>query len=127
MDEGIDNRLKKYIYNAYSLEELIQNVKTKRYTYNRIKRLLVHILVNYTKEDNQKDYNYIRVLGFNNKGKKYLNRIKKDIKIPLITNYSNSNGLLNLDYKINSILYTKYPKDRQQELLKEEKQQLIIN
>ena len=86
---------------------------------------MVHILVGYTKEDNKKDYNYIRVLGFNELGKKHLNKIKKDIEIPIITNYSNSKGLLDLEYKVNSIIYSKL--NNQKQLLQKEKQQLIIN
>jgi hypothetical protein len=39
------------------------------------------------KDDNKKPIEYIRLLGFNNKGKEYINNIKKDIEIPLITKY----------------------------------------
>ena len=126
IDEGIENRLKKYILTSYSLEEYIQKIKTKRYTYNRIKRLLTHILVNYTKEDNNKEYNYIRILGFNTKGKKHLKTIKKQLEIPLITNYSNSKGQLILEQQVNTILYSKLPKDIQHTLLQKEIKELII-
>ena len=88
VDEGIDNKLKKEIINSNNIEELIERVKSKRYTYNKIKRMLLHILCSYTKEisKNSKNIKYIRVLGFTSKGKKYLNSIKKDINIPIITN-----------------------------------------
>lgn len=126
VDEGLENRLKKYILTSYTLEEYIKKIKTKRYTYNRIKRLLTHILVNYTKQDNNKEYNYIRVLGFNNKGKKHLNKIKKELTIPLITNYSNSQGLLDLEQQVNSIIYSKLSTKLQKELLQKEIKELII-
>ena len=50
---------------------------------------MIHILFSITKEDFNtfKDISYIRILGFNSKGKKYLNKIKKEITIPLITKY----------------------------------------
>ncbi len=103
IDEGIENRIKKYINTSSTLDELINNIKTKRYTYNKIKRMLNHIINNYTKEDNKiyNKLNYIRVLGFNEKGKQYLNKIKKEIKLPLITNYDKD--LLKLETKITNI------------------------
>ena len=105
---GIDNHIKsriyKYINNSNNLEELINNIKSKNYTYSRIKRLMIYILFNITNNDINKFNDYIRILGFNNKGRIYLNKIKKNINLPLITNYSNSLGLLYIDNKINSVL-----------------------
>ncbi len=93
VDEGIDNKLKKEIINSNNIEELIEQIKSKRYTYNKIKRMFIHILCSYTKEisKNSKSIKYIKVLGFTNKGKKYLNNIKKDINIPIITNINKNN------------------------------------
>ena len=87
IDEGLDIRIKKSIIVSNTLEELINNVKSKRFTYNKIKRALLHILCDFKKIDNDKKIKYIKVLGFNNNGKKYLNSIKKSIDIPIITNY----------------------------------------
>lgn len=89
VDEGIENRIKKYIYKCNSYEQLIEKLKTKRYTYNKIKRMLIHILCGFTKKDAEKfkEIQYIRVLGFNKKGREYLNKIKKDIQLPIVTNY----------------------------------------
>lgn len=85
VDEGIHNRLKKVITKCKSINELIELTKSKRYTYNKLRRMLIHILIGLTKKDNKDlKLTYIRVLGFNNNGKKYLNKIKKDIDIPLI-------------------------------------------
>ena len=73
VDEGIENRLKKVINECNTLDELILKVKTKRYTYNRINRMFIHILIGLTKEDKSKTLHneYIRILGFNNIGKRY--------------------------------------------------------
>ena len=106
VDEGIENRIKKYIFEINSLEELIEKVKTKRYTYNKIKRMLVHILCGFTKEEANKfkEISYIRVLGFNEKGKNYLNKIKKEMKTSIITNYSDiKDEMLKLEFRVNSI------------------------
>ncbi|MGM9835051.1 MAG: nucleotidyltransferase [Bacilli bacterium] len=87
VDEGIENRLKKAILISNSIEELIENTKTKRYTYNKINRMLIHILIGLTKEDNEvSELDYIKVLGFNKQGRKYLNSIKKEMSIPITIN-----------------------------------------
>ncbi|MDD2409448.1 MAG: nucleotidyltransferase [Bacilli bacterium] len=84
VDEGIEYRLKKVINNANNLEDLIKLIKTKRYTYNRIRRMLFHILIGLKKENNSIiNLEYIKLLGFNEKGLKYINKIKKTIDIPL--------------------------------------------
>ena len=85
VDEGIDNKIKEEINKSNNLDDLINNIKSKRYTYNRIERILSFILFNYKKENNNTNLNYIRVLGFNSTGQNYLNKIKKDITIPIIT------------------------------------------
>lgn len=102
VDEGIEFRVKKYIDECNSLEELINKCKTKRYTYNRIKRMFLHILCGFTKEEakNNKEIKYIRVLGFNKNGKNYLNKIKKDIKLPILTKYDD---LLYIEKRVTDI------------------------
>ena len=49
--------------------------------------MLIHILCNLTKEKANlfKDITYLRILGFNDKGRIYLNSIKKEINIPIIS------------------------------------------
>jgi len=85
VDIKLANRLKKVIMDCTSLDELISKVKTKNFSYNTIKRALVHILCGL--KQNSYDINYIRLLGFSNKGKTYLNKIKKELSVPIITNY----------------------------------------
>ena len=103
VDEGLENRITKVINNCNNMDELIQSIKSKRYTYNKIKRMLIHILVGLTKEDNLKINNieYLRLLGFSIKGQKYLNMIKKEIDIPIITNIYKTNSLIS-KYEIKS-------------------------
>lgn len=103
VDEGIQNRIKKCIIKSKDLDDLILKVKTKRYTYNKLSRMFIHILCNLKKEEVKK-YNkisYIRVLGFNIKGRNYLNEIKKSIDIPIITNFSRTNDPI-LDIEMRS-------------------------
>ena len=90
VDEGLENILKKEIMEANNFDELVKRIKSKRYTYNNISRMLIHILCNLKKCD-MNEFNtvkYIRLLGFNDIGKRYLNKIKKDIDIPIISKIS---------------------------------------
>lgn len=105
VDEGIDNRIKKYIKNSNSWDELVNNIKTKRYTYNKINRMLMHILFNLTKEESKNIViDYVRVLGFNSKGRSYLNKIKKNKDINIVTNYKDGiSKLFDLENRVNNI------------------------
>ncbi len=106
VDEGIENRIKKYIINSKSLDELILKIKTKRYTYNKLSRMFIHILCGFTKEEANRnnDIKYIRILGFNINGKAYLNYIKKEIPIPLISNFSSiKDEMLDIEFRTTCI------------------------
>ena len=105
VDEGIENRIIKNINKCDNYNDLIMEIKTKRYTYNKINRMLLHILTNFTKEEAQNiEINYIRLLGFTLKGQQYLNSIKKDIKIPIITRYKpNISLLLDIELRVSTI------------------------
>ena len=106
VDEGIDNKLKKEIINSNSIEELINRIKSKRYTYNKLNRMFIHILCSYTKKENSinQDIKYIRILGLSIKGKNYLNKLKKEIDIPIITNINkNIIDLLRTELKVDNI------------------------
>ena len=65
VDEGIENRLIKNINTSSNYEKLISKIKTKRYTYNKISRMLLHILTDFTKEEAKNlkiDYLYLTKL-----------------------------------------------------------------
>ena len=69
--------------------------------------MLIHILTDFTKEETkQLEINYIRLLGFSTNGQKYLNKIKQNISLPIITNYKkNFSKLLDLELRATSIYY----------------------
>lgn len=101
VDEGIDCLLKKVIVKSNTYEELIKNIKSKRYTYNKITRMILHILCNFTKDkkDLFKYISYIRILGFNDQGKSYLNKVKKDIDVPIISKITRNKDKM-LEYEL---------------------------
>lgn len=86
VDEGIEYRLKKYINNSSSLDEFVKNIKTKRYTYNKLNRMFIHILLGIKKSDAKAKLDYIKILGFNKKGRKYIQSIKDNLQIPTKVN-----------------------------------------
>ena len=98
IEEGLDKRILKYLDTSHTWIDLVNNLKTKRYTYNKINRTLLNLLLNIKKEDNTKDI-YLRVLGFNNKGREYLKKLKKDTNLDIFTSYrKNKSPLLDLEY-----------------------------
>ncbi|MGD9678639.1 MAG: nucleotidyltransferase [Vulcanibacillus sp.] len=106
MVEGLENRIKNNINNAKSFEEFTNLIMTKRYTLPKIQRTLLYLLLNLTKTKIQsfeidKGPQYIRVLGFNEKGKAYLNSIKHNIELPLITKITREKSPM-LELDINS-------------------------
>ena len=118
VDEGLKYRILKYINDANNYYELMDLVKTKRYTYNKLSRMFMHILCGFTKEEAKNiDIEYIRVLGFNEAGRKYLNKAKKYSNIPIITGYSNiKSKVLDIENRVNKI----YSLDNENELIERE-------
>ena len=108
VDKEIVKKLKKEILNSNNIDEYIKRIKTKRYTYNKISRMLLHILTNFTK-DKAKKFNkisYIRVLGINNTGRNILNNIKKDIEIPIISKITKEKDpMLEYELEVDKIYY----------------------
>jgi len=88
INEGLENRIKK-IDDFDTVKDLIFQLITRRYTNSKIRRSLIHILCNTEKEVLMNfDIPYLRILGMNVKGKSYLNQIKKDLKVPLLSKIS---------------------------------------
>ena len=107
VDEGLSTRIRNAINESNNLEELIQNIKTKRYTYNKISRMLNHILCSFTKDerDDVKNIEYIRILGFNDTGQRHLNNIKNDLSINILNKYDTSYRALEIEKRV-SLIYS---------------------
>lgn len=83
--EGIENRMIEAALTAKSAEELIEKVKTKRYTRTAISRMLIHILLNTKKNDLSAVPQYTRVLAADEKGRAFLNKVRKTANIQIVT------------------------------------------
>ncbi|WP_027414556.1 nucleotidyltransferase [Aneurinibacillus terranovensis] len=103
MGEGLENRVYKQTMQTSAFEQLLHALKTKRYTWNRLQRTLLYILLNLT-EDKMKHAGtapaYIRVLGFTEQGRMLLKQMKETCSLPIITRIGqNRHPMLTLDIR----------------------------
>lgn len=91
VSEGLENRIVEAIKISNSLEELYDNIKTKRYTHSRIRRIILRAYLGITK-NMPSEPQYIHILGFNDKGRELLAEMKKKATMPIITKYGNAQG-----------------------------------
>jgi len=104
VNEGLEFAIKKAASETNNIEELIEKVKSKRYTQTRIQRILLYVLLGITKkdmEDSKKMVPYVRVLGFNSRGK------------ILISEIMNQNPKLNMITSVGKYVNKKMPKNKQ--------------
>jgi len=89
VSEGLENAIKNAANSCNNLNELMNIVKSKRYTQTRLQRILLYALLGFTKEDmetSKKIEPYIRVLGCTSKGQTLLSEIcKNNKKLPVVT------------------------------------------
>jgi predicted nucleotidyltransferase len=87
--EGLENRIFRAAESAEDFDQLINSVKTKRYAYSRICRIMTQFFIGFDQFDTsamrKKAPQYARVLGFSKKGAEILREAKKKSDIPIIT------------------------------------------
>ncbi|MCF0125415.1 MAG: nucleotidyltransferase [Clostridia bacterium] len=89
VSEGLENLLKNSANSCNNLFDLLDSIKSKRYTLTRLQRIMLYLLLGITKKDisiSKKTTPYVRVLGFNERGKFLLSEISKaNPKLEVIT------------------------------------------
>lgn len=89
VSEGLENSIKNAANSCNSIIEFLNIIKSKRYTATRIQRILLYALLGITKKDmmlSKKITPYIRVLGFNERGKYLISEISRNNpKLEIIT------------------------------------------
>lgn len=98
IEEGLENRFLEMIQYSESVSHLLSMVSTKRYPKTRLQRVLIHILMDFYKEDIDSIYSktpppYIRFLASNSKGLTLLKKIKEKSSIPIISKFADSKYL----------------------------------
>ena len=123
--EGLEHRIQAAAISSGTLEELRQSIKSKRYSFTRINRLLLYSLLDIETEQmlsfDQHGPLYLHILGFSTKGRKILQEIKNKSSVRIINRGSelknafqdNSNptlqAMLGLDIKTTDIYTLLYP------------------
>ncbi len=107
VSEGLQNTIKKASINCNSLSDILNSIKSKRYTQTRIQRILLYALLGISKKDielSKKVLPYIRVLGFNENGKTILSKIlKSNTELKVITSVKKFNDS-NTDKNLQTLL-----------------------
>ena len=89
VSEGLENLIKNAADSCNTIKELINIVKSKRFTQTRIQRILLYSLLGIDKkkmEISKKVVPYARVLGFNNKGKELISEMMRlNPKLNIVT------------------------------------------
>ena len=119
MKEGIEFRLKEKVKEAENFKDFISLVKNKRYTWVRLQRLCVYILLNIKETEINPNVDLpkaIHVLGFSKDGQAYLNQVKKTVGLPILNNIKQKNASLwELDIKAGEIYNLGYTNKMQQQ------------
>jgi predicted nucleotidyltransferase len=92
MDEGLENLFLKHFYRALSYEDFIGRCVSARYTRGRLRRASIRLLAGLdrrTSECSREGPPYIRVLGFNRRGRELLRgasaALPQNAALPLVT------------------------------------------
>lgn len=94
IETGFENRLYEGAIKYSSYEDFFKSISNRRYTMGRVQRILTHILLGLTTsitEEVKKSIPYVRVLGFNSKGREYLSYLKQFENKKIITSYKKMN------------------------------------
>ena len=88
VSEGLEYRFVEAVKNSVSVSEILEKVKTKRYTHSRLRRIILCALLGITKSCFSAPIPYIRVLGFNKRGAEILKQAKETAILPVISKSS---------------------------------------
>lgn len=97
VSEGLERRIKKYIYSAVTLEKLVCDIKCKRYTRARIMRVLTSCFLGLKKGISPEDISYVHPLAFNQTGASLLKASKLPVVYRKCDVTTDSEALVELD------------------------------
>ncbi len=88
ISEGLENKIYNSLNRCMNLENLLNMVKSKRYTMSRIKRIIMCAYLGITNKIQAKRPPYLRILGATNEGLEILNAMSGRVKLPVISKFS---------------------------------------
>lgn len=82
MNEGLEYKMKQEIHLANNFTSFLRRVKSKRYTYSRLRRLSLSVLLNVRRDDILASFNHesLLLLGFSKLGRQYLKKMRKNMQ-----------------------------------------------
>ena len=83
VNEGLEFRFEKALKKSLTVDEVIDFVKSKRYTLSRIRRIVINCLLDIPSECSKTFPPYIRILGFNEKGMEVVKLAKSTSTLPV--------------------------------------------
>lgn len=100
--EGLENKIYENAFKSSALDEYILSIKSKRYTYSSISRMLFNILLDIRKDNIPSSPEFIRILGLKKEKSGYLKEISPEI--PVITKCADASPeLLKQDFNATDI------------------------
>ncbi len=125
VDEGIENLLKANALKYENYEDFIDASISRRYTRSRLQRTCLQIMNHVTKKEVAElpETDYIRILGFNEIGRKLLHGCKENL--PIVTQFKNiPSGYKEIEWK-SSLIYASLLKNPEAYLKQELKGPII--
>ena len=83
--EGLSSKVRKACRRENSIDGIIMACKSKRYAYSRLRRTLLWLFLGLSQADMTREIPYVRVLGFNETGRKVLKMAKETGEVPLVS------------------------------------------
>lgn len=108
MSEGLEYKMKAEIHLARDFTEFLRRVKSKRYTYSRLRRLCLYTLLNVTYDDILNAFNHesTMLLGYSKLGRQYLKKHRQDFEIEIVSKVDKKNtrtGSLALQVRVDRL------------------------
>ena len=86
--QGLENRIREKLKEASDLQTLYDEVKTKRFVHSRIRQSVVSAVLGIKRAELAQTQPYLRILGFDEKGREMLRGIKESSDVPVVLNLS---------------------------------------
>ncbi|GAA3406754.1 nucleotidyltransferase family protein [Paenibacillus hodogayensis] len=128
--EGLEHRLARSLATVRPeegerFEQLVQALKTKRYTRTKLQRLLTRLLLNHRKEPLSPErlgegVPYLRVLGFSPVGQQLLKSMRRTASVPVVVKAASlRHPYLDLDIRASTVHASAFPHPAQADLFRD--------
>ncbi len=97
VSEGLHNRILSAARTNQNIADILDTIKTKRYTHARLRRIITCALLNISKDIQELSVPYVRILGYNTKFQCVLKEIFEKSSLPVIMNVAKAEETLSED------------------------------